>query len=108
MAKSFSVLKAKMSSDAQRAVQEKVHAMMQEMPLAELRHARQLSQQDLADKLKVKQAAISKLERRADMYISSLRDVIQAMGGELEIKAKFPDGDVKITQFESIECANPA
>jgi hypothetical protein len=50
----------------------------------------------------VKQSAISKLERRADMYVSTLRHFIEAMGGQLEIRAVFPDGDVRITQFQTL------
>jgi len=53
----------------------------------------------LAAALYVNQAAISKLERRTDMYISTLRAYIKAMGGDLEIVAKFPDGEVKISNF---------
>jgi hypothetical protein len=46
--------------------------------------------------------SISKLERRADMYISTLRSHIRAMGGELEIVARFPDGEVRISNFEEV------
>jgi transcriptional regulator with XRE-family HTH domain len=77
--------------------------LLSQLPLTELRHARQLSQQQLAGVLHVKQASISKLERRTDMYISTLRNFIRAMGGELEIVARFPDGSVKINQFEELE-----
>jgi Helix-turn-helix domain len=52
--------------------------------------------------LGVKQSAISKLERRADMYVSTLRQFIEAMGGQLEIRAVFPEGDVRITQFQTL------
>jgi len=70
--------------------------------LQELRHARNLSQEQLAQTLSVKQAAVSKLEKRTDMYISTLRNFIKAMGGDLEIIATFPDGSVQISQFENI------
>lgn len=69
------------------------------MPLNELRQARALSQVKLAETLHVNQAAVSKIERRTDMYISTLRAYIRAMGGDLEIVAKFPDGEVKIANF---------
>jgi transcriptional regulator with XRE-family HTH domain len=72
------------------------------LPLQELRHARNLSQEQLAQTLSVKQAAVSKLEKRTDMYISTLRNFIKAMGGDLEIIATFPDGSVQISQFENI------
>ncbi|MBU2769556.1 transcriptional regulator, partial [Acidithiobacillus ferrivorans] len=56
-----------------------------------------------ADVLHVQQPSVAKMERRTDMYISSLRSHIEAMGGELEITARFPDGTVKITNFTGIE-----
>jgi hypothetical protein len=58
-----------------------------------------LTQEHLAELLGVNQAAISKVERRADMYVSTPARFIQAMGGSLEIRAVFPDGAVRITQF---------
>jgi len=71
-------------------------AMMQEMPLQELRTARGLSQQTLAAALNIQQPAVAKMEKRTDMYLSTLRRHIRAMGGELDIVARFPDGDVHI------------
>ena len=77
--------------------------MLREMPLHELRQARGLSQQVLAEVLHVKQPSIAKMERRTDMYISTLRSHIEAMGGKLEVIAKFPEGSVKITNFADLE-----
>ena len=62
----------------------------------ELRWERALTQRYLADKLKVNQPAVSKLEQRADVYVSSLRSYIEAVGGRLKIVAEFPDlGEVE-------------
>ena len=61
-----------------------------------------LTQENLAKALGSQQALVSKLERRADMYVSSLRTYIEALGGELEIVARFPDGAVRISQFKDI------
>ncbi len=69
------------------------------MPLHELRQARALTQKALGKALNVNQPAVAKLERRADMYISKLRAYIEAMGGELSIVVRFPEGDVAITNF---------
>jgi len=99
MAKKFADLRAKMSPEAQARAAARTVQMAQEMPLYELRRARGLSQETLANVLHVSQAAVSKLERRTDMYIGTLRSHIQAMGGELEVVAKFPDGEVRITNF---------
>jgi transcriptional regulator with XRE-family HTH domain len=65
----------------------------QEMSLDELRIARQMTQEHLARVLGTKQAAISKLERRTDMYLSTLQSIVKAMGGQLRIEAVFPEGD---------------
>jgi transcriptional regulator with XRE-family HTH domain len=66
------------------------------MALDELRNAKQLTQADLAEMLDVPQSSISRIERRADMYISTLRNYIYAMGGVLQIQAVFPDGSAAV------------
>ena len=76
--------------------------LLAEMPLHELRRARALTQRDLAELLKVNQPAVSKLEQRADVYVSSLRSYIEAVGGKLKIVAEFPDGEVAITNFSEV------
>src|SRR5271167_340695 len=75
------------------------------MALDELRHARELTQVHLSKILGVNQAAVSKLERRTDMYVSTLQDFVKAMGGELKITARFPEGTVEITQFALVKDA---
>lgn len=103
MAKKFKDLRKAMGPEAQARSHEKAMAMMAELPLAELRQARHFSQEQLAAELHVKQPAVAKIEKKVDMYISTLRRFINAMGGELEIRAHFPDGDVRINQFEELE-----
>jgi predicted transcriptional regulator len=71
--------------------------MLAEMPLNELRQARGLSQKMLAELLHVQQPSIAKLEKRTDMYLSTLGRHIEAMGGELDVIARFPDGSFKLT-----------
>lgn len=103
MSKPFNNLRKKMSPAAQKAAAEKTQQMLKEMPLQELRQAHQMSQERLAELLSTKQANVSRMERRTDMYISTLRSYIEAMGGELDIVARFPDGEVHINQFEEID-----
>ncbi len=103
MAKKFRDLIAHWPPERLAEVEARVQKTMAEMRLQELRKARRLSQVALAKKLKAQQATISKLERRADMYVSSLRQYIGAMGGELEIIARFPEGAVRINQFQDLE-----
>jgi hypothetical protein len=105
MAKNFKNLREKMSPESRersRALAAKYRA---EMPLNELREAREITQVHLARLLKVNQGAVSKMERRTDMYVSTLHDFIRAMGGELKITASFPDGIVEINQFQAVKRA---
>jgi transcriptional regulator with XRE-family HTH domain len=106
MGRPFSTLRKKMSPAAQKAAAAKTKKMLTEMPLQELRQAHQMSQERLAEILSTKQANISRIERRTDMYISTLRSYIEAMGGELDIVARFPDGEVHINQFKDIDNDN--
>jgi transcriptional regulator with XRE-family HTH domain len=92
-----------MSPESQARVIEKAERYASEMALDELREARELTQESLAGILHVKQSAISRMERRADMYVSTLRSIVKAMGGELRIEAVFPDGKVDIKQFRDFK-----
>lgn len=98
----FSELIAKFPAKRKARVAARVTELKAEMALAELRQARELSQEDLARLLGVNQPAVAKLEKRADMYVSNLRRYVEAMGGTLEITAKFPGGAVTITDFSGI------
>ena len=102
MAKNFKLLQAKMSPGAHARAEAKADKMIREMALDELRAARDLTQELLAKRLHVRQSAVSKLERRTDMYVSTLHNMIKAMGGSLEIRAVFPKGNVRINQFSRL------
>src|SRR5277367_177976 len=99
MARNFRELEAQMPPAARARSDAKARKMMEEMALAELRQAMGLTQERLAKALRINQAGVSKLESRSDIFVSTLRKAIEAMGGELEIRAKFPTGEVKIRQF---------
>src|SRR5262245_20892164 len=103
MAKAFKTLREPLTPEAQARAHEKTADMMKDMALHELRSARDLTRGALAEQLNLEQPAVSKLERRTDMYVSTLRRYIEAMGGELEIIAHFPEGIVRINQFEDLE-----
>ena len=102
MAKNFRELQSKMSRGARARSEAAAQKMISEMGLAELREAMDLTQQTLAESLRVKQASISKMERRSDMYISTLSKILEAMGGELQIIANMPKGRVQIRQFTKV------
>lgn len=101
MAKNFKTLREKMSPEARAQSSRLAAKYRSQMPLDELREARDMTQQHLARILKVNQAAVSKMERRTDMYVSTLQDFVRAMGGELKITASFPEGTVEIRQFQA-------
>lgn len=100
--RNFRELKAGMSPERRARVEARVDEALKAMALDELREARKLTQTQLAATLRVDQGSVSKMERRADMYISTLRSYIEAMGGALHIRAVFPDGEVQIRQFGDV------
>ena len=107
MARKYSELREQMDPARRARVEAKVQAAIADMPLSELRRARDLSQTRLAEILETSQSEVSKIERRTDLYLSTLRSYIEAMGGELEIVARFPDGIVRVNQFKDADLAKP-
>jgi len=99
MAKNFRQLEAKMSPESLARSDAKTQKIIEEMALQELRQAMGITQQRLAKALGINQAGVSKIESRSDIFVSTLRKAIEAMGGELEIRAKFPSGQVRIRAF---------
>jgi len=63
----------------------------EEMTLRELRKARRLTQVRMAKQLGITQDGVSRLEKRSDLLLSTLRKTVQAMGGNLSLVAEFPD-----------------
>lgn len=100
--KSFKALTADFSKERRERVEGIKTLLRNEMTLAELRQARQFTQEAMGETLHVGQPSIAKIEKRTDMYVSNLRRFVRAMGGDLEIIARFPDGTVKITNFADL------
>ena len=86
----------------QKRIANRVRQSLESMPLDEIRKARQMTQAKLADTLGVNQGEVSKIEHRADLYISTLAGYVEALGGKLEIRAVFPDREMRIGQFEGL------
>ncbi len=99
----FSDLTKDFTRERRQRIDELKRELLEEMPLHELRRARALTQRDMAKMLKVNQPAVSKLEQRADVYVSSLRSYIEAAGGKLKVVAEFPEGEVAITNFSNMD-----
>jgi|SRR5580704_4313641 transcriptional regulator with XRE-family HTH domain len=94
--RSFSELIAEMPLKAQSEIKRGTTKILAEMELAELREALAIRQADLAQKLKTTQAAVSRLERRGNITIGSLKGYVEALGGQLELNAILPGRTVKI------------
>ena len=97
MARNYKELQAKMNPADVAENKQRVREELQRMALDELRNAKQLTQADMAELLGVPQSSISRIEQRADMYLSTLRNYVQAMGGVLQIQAVFPEGGTVIS-----------
>ncbi len=99
MTKKFSELRAKMLPDSRARAEARTREMISEMLLAEVRQLAGLTQEELAKKLGIKQPTLSRLESQEDILVSTLRRLIEALGGKLEIIVHLPGGDVRIRQF---------
>ncbi len=96
---------AKLSAASQARIKKRTAELMaQEMTLRELRKARELSQETLAEILDMRQGDLSKFERRTDAYLSTIRRYVEAMGGTLSLVAAFPDREpVKILHIGDLQ-----
>jgi transcriptional regulator with XRE-family HTH domain len=102
MATKWRDIRKTLSPEAEERIRQSVDEAAGVMTLYQLREARNLTQVNLAKVLNINQGAVSKMEKRTDMYVSTLRNFIHAMGGQLQVKAIFPEGEVEIEQFENV------
>ena len=102
-ARNFRELLDAIPAERRRKVDQRVRETIAAMPLDELRRARQMTQTRLAESLGVNQGEVSKIEHRTDLYLSTLTEYVEALGGTLEIRAVFKDREVRITQFEELQ-----
>lgn len=92
MTVSLDEMMAGLDPERRRQIEERAQELIaEEMTLRELRKARQLTQVSVARELGVSQDAVSRLERRSDLLLSTLRRTVEAMGGTLSLVARFPD-----------------
>ncbi|HET7461608.1 MAG TPA: helix-turn-helix transcriptional regulator [Longimicrobium sp.] len=84
-------------------VREGIDALRTSYRLRALREARGLTQNEMAERLEIRQVSVSRMEARADVRVSTLRAVIEAMGGELQIRAVFPDAEYSIDIGADVE-----
>lgn len=106
MAKPLSELIKKLPSKVDAEASVRAAEMLAEMNLADIRKTRNVTQNQIAEALEVKQPSVAQLEKREDTYISTLRNYLSSLGVKLELIAQFPDGRrVAITGFNNIKFA---
>jgi DNA-binding transcriptional regulator YiaG len=99
-------LKAQMKPEVRAAAEADARQLSEELHLSQLRKARGLTQEALAELLDVSQAEVSKMERRTELYVGTLRKFIEAMNGQLVLAARFDDGvEIPITLREREDAA---
>lgn len=96
MARKFRELYDKLPAASRGRIETRVAEYKAEMALEDLRRDRKLTQVDIARNLGIAQGAVSKIERRGDMHVGTLRKHIEAMGGSLQLRAIFPDVEVPV------------
>lgn len=104
MGKTYEQLLAELNPQRRKRVEARAAQLIaEERSLRDLRQAQRLTQQHMAKRLGVRQHSISRMEQRSDMLLSTLRDYVGKMGGELVLTAHFPDRDpVRIAGFADI------
>ncbi len=103
MAKSFRKLVGNMPPQRRAKIDALTQELLSNIPLQELQRARELTQQQMASTLNLNQAEVTKIEAETDLYLSTFKRFIAAMGGELQVIAHFPHGKVTIHDFQHLE-----
>lgn len=99
-------IKTRVTPETRSRIESEARRLSDELHLSQLRKARGLTQEALAELLGVSQAEVSKMERRSELYIGTLRKFVEAMNGELVLAARFPDGvEVPIRIAEAEDAA---
>jgi transcriptional regulator len=93
------MLKKRMSPESRARAEQKTELLRTALTLHELLRERGLTQEAIAQQLDRAQGNLSRTLRREDMKLSTLRELVEAMGGSLEISARFPDGNYRIDQL---------
>lgn len=99
MAHKYQTLRNRMTSPQKAQAEKRAKEIMAEMFLSEIRKSTGMTQEELAGKLGIAQPSLSQLENQGEMQIGTLKRLIEALGGTLEIVAHLPRGDVRIGQF---------
>jgi hypothetical protein len=101
MPTNWNALKHKSSPEVRAELKREADAELERIGLHKLRQARQQTQVAVAEKLKIAQGAVSRMEKQSDFLLSTLREYVGALGGQLELRVVFPDGDFVIDTLAS-------
>jgi hypothetical protein len=93
MATPWREIKFKISDEERQQLKREATAELERLGFGKLRLARQQTQVALAERLDIPQTAVSRMERRTDLLLSTMRGYVEALGGKLELRAVFPDGE---------------
>jgi hypothetical protein len=85
------VIKTLSAAQRKRVEARAARLVAEEMTLRQVRQARKLTQQRIAKRLRIGQEGVSRIEKRSDLLISTLRSYVRSMGGQLSLVAEFPD-----------------
>lgn len=99
MAKKWSELVARMSPEQRARLAAEAARLRAEFPLALLRRQLDLSQQTVADRMGVSRTSVSRLEQQSRAHLRELRSYVEAMGGDLEITARFSEGEIRLDEW---------
>jgi hypothetical protein len=105
MATNWNDLKHKSSPEVRANLQREAHAELERIGFHKLRQARQKTQVAIAERLKIGQGAVSRMEKQSDFLLSTLREYVGALGGQLELRAVFPDADFVIETLAQVTSA---
>jgi transcriptional regulator with XRE-family HTH domain len=96
---------ASLPAERQARIKARAAALIaEEMALGDLRRARRVTQEQVAERLGGRQVYVSRFERRADMKLSTLREYVRAIGGDLQLMVTFPEGEtVRIKEIGEVE-----
>src|SRR5258708_37630557 len=103
MARNWKDVRKHLGTEGEARIKARVRDEAGHPRLNQFREARSLTQTSLAELLGIPQGGVSRLERRTDMYVSTLRNYIRAMGGEVKITAVFPNWVGEVSQFQDLE-----
>jgi transcriptional regulator with XRE-family HTH domain len=96
LAQQWKTIKHKFTAEEHAAIKKEAHAELERIGFGKLRQARQQTQIAVAERLKIPQGAVSRMEKRSDLLLSTLREYVGALGGKLELRAVFPDANFEL------------